>query len=355
MKFEDLIPHIPADQKYWFIRTNKGDYYEDFVNEGFIGVGWNKIGLNDLNKNIPLSDIVKSNYPDQKQNLVANQIIAMAKTMKKGDIVLIPSEKSRYIHFGIVADDEAYEENIPIELEEIDDHPELEFNYEGACPYRKRRKVNWIEVRRRDHLDPQLFKLIYSQRTISDATENYAEFIDRALYDFYIKGDKCHLVLHVTKEGNIKGRHLVPFMADILNIAETNSKDDEDVDLKVSVQSPGTIELIGWIPEIIVASMVIVGVLGGRAKFIGFEIDTPGIIGRVLEFMGKGQSNTVENNPVGEQQNIPESQKQRLVQNAENLGVKLPQNLEKAVSQYVGEINKELSPDEKQEESKEEE
>jgi restriction system protein len=343
----DFIPQIPTDQQYWFVRTNSGDYYDDFVNEGFIGIGWNKITFEDFNINRPLGDVVKERYPDTiKYNHVAKQIDTFSRGIKKGDIVLIPSTKSTFIHFGIVQDNEAYEEEeIPVELEDIDNHPELEFNFEGVCPYKKRRRVNWIDVKKRDKLDPQLYRLIYSQQTITDA-KPYSVFIERALYDFFIKGDKCHMVLHVERKGDIKGNHLVPFMADILNIANSNLEENEDgVDLKVRVQSEGTIELIGLIPTIIFASVAIVGILGGRAKFLGMEIDTPGIMGRILEWKGKNQEINRQNQQVQQPQQasgatgIPEAQQERLKSNAENLAIKLPENLEKSLKEYVIELN----------------
>jgi restriction system protein len=346
MNLSDFIPAIPKDQKYWFIRTNGGDYYDDFVNEGFVGIGWNKIELQHLKVNTPLSSIVKEYYTDEtRYNHAANQIKTFSE-IEKGDIVLIPSTKSTYIHFGIIDDDEAYEEDIPKELEDIDHHPELLFDYEGICPYRKRRKVNWIKVRKRGNLDPHLFKLIYSQQTISSAN-NYAEYIDRALFDFFIKGEDCHLVLHVEKKGNIKAKHLIPFMADLLALTETGEGESsqEDVDIKVTVQSPGSIEIIGYIPWIIAVSLAIVGVLGGKTKFLGFELDTPGVVGRILEWK-RGKGADASNIP-----ELPQQEQERMAQNAENIELKLPEDFKKAFEKYITEANKEISStDDKKEE-----
>lgn len=338
-----FIPSIPEDQKYWFVRTNAGEYYDDFVNENFIGIGWNNISLDHLKVKQPLGTTVKEMYPQENRyNHVGNQIKTFCEEIKKGDIILIPSSKSTYIHFGIVMDDDPYEEDIPAQLEDIDNHPELLFDYEGVCPYRKRKKVNWIKVKKRGNLDPQLFKLIYSQNTISSA-DNYSEYIDRALFDFFIKGDKCHLVLHVQKKGNIKANHLIPFMADLLTLTENETTvEKEDVDIKVTVQSPGTIEIIGFIPWIVLVSVGIVGILGGKTKFFGMEIDSPGIVGRVLEWKRGTASIEGELQPQQIPQ-LPDQQQQRLVKNAENIELKLPENLKKALDEYIKETNKEIS------------
>jgi restriction system protein len=343
-QMEELIkyvPQIPEDQRYWFVRTNSGEFYDNFVNEGFIGIGWNQIEIKHLTENRPLSDIVRDKYKNENRpNYVANQIKTFCNDMKKGDIVLIPSSRSTYIHFGIVRDDEPYEEDIPIEVENIEEHPELLFEYEGVCPYRKRRKVDWIKVIRRDDLDPQLYKLIYSQHTISNA-DSYAEYIDKSLFDFYVKGDKCHFILHVRKKEHIKAHHLIPFMSDLLSIADAGKlSSDDEIDIKVSVQSPGTIELIGYIPNIIILSVIVVAILGGRAKFLGMELDTPGIMGRILEWRRTKQ----EEQNQGQETNEPtEQQKERLVANAENLDIQLPEQLQKALKAYVEDINKQMS------------
>ena len=31
-----------SDRKYWFVRTNSGEYYTEYFNEGFIAVGLNE-------------------------------------------------------------------------------------------------------------------------------------------------------------------------------------------------------------------------------------------------------------------------------------------------------------------------
>ncbi|MEK5500783.1 hypothetical protein [Bacillus sp. FSL M8-0168] len=322
----DLIPEIPTNRRYWFVRTNAGTYYDNFIAGNFIGVGWNKITLDALKDNIPLSDKVIEKYPKERKNYVARQINIIVNEMKKGDVVLIPSENSTYIHFGIIEDDVAYEENIPDEIEDIQSNSHLSFNYEGMCPYKKRRKVNWIKERRKETLDPQLYRIIYSQQTISNV-DKYADFIDKGLYDFYVKNGICHLILNVRKEGDIKGNHLVTFMSDLLSLTDLNKVDDDDeVNLKIAVQSPGTIELLGAVPIIVGSTFLLIGILGGRAKFLGAEIETPGILGRILDFK--------KNKQIQKQlEKISSEQEQRVEENADNLDVQLPESLNTIIKQ----------------------
>ncbi|WNV81146.1 hypothetical protein RUL31_07700 [Bacillus atrophaeus] len=321
----DLIPKIPKHRRYWFVRTNAGAYYDDFISGNFIGVGWNNITLDTLEDNIPLCDKVLEKYPKERKNYVARQINIIIDEMKKGDVVLIPSYNSTYIHFGIIEDEMVYEEEIPNEIEDLENNSHLTFNYEGICPYKKRRKVNWIKERKKEMLDPQLYRIIYSQQTISNV-DKYADFIDKALYDFFIKNDVCHLILHVRKKGDIKGSHLVTFMSDLLSLTELNKMDDEEVNLKVAVQSPGTIELLGAVPVIVLSTFVLIGILGGKAKFLGAEINTPGVLGRILEFKKNKQIQNLL-------KKIDNEQEARVGENADNLNVHLPQSLETIMRQ----------------------
>ena len=91
--------------------------------------------------------------------------------MKKGDVVVIPSTSSLNLAFGYISDDEVYiEENI------TDDDIE-----NGACPYTRRRHVNWIVNIDKARIDPHLYALFRNHQVISDG-KSYASYIDRALH-----------------------------------------------------------------------------------------------------------------------------------------------------------------------------
>ena len=42
------IPAVPEDIHYWIIRTNGGDYYDDFVLHEYISISWDYVSLNIL-------------------------------------------------------------------------------------------------------------------------------------------------------------------------------------------------------------------------------------------------------------------------------------------------------------------
>ncbi len=101
--------------------------------------------------------------------------------------------------FGHVVSD-VYQEDVPkIDIEE------------GACPFRKRRHVDWFTNLERSQLDPYLYRLFYSQHVVTNAND-YAPFIDRALHTFFRKGDQYYTIIRVTGSGALQGRTLTSYL-----------------------------------------------------------------------------------------------------------------------------------------------
>lgn len=98
-----VIPEIPSGRKYWFFRTEGGDYYPDFKINNFIALGWDDFcNINDLKNMTAYDDIealkskFKESYPNERRfGLAVNQILTFINTMKIGDIVLIPSKVTK--------------------------------------------------------------------------------------------------------------------------------------------------------------------------------------------------------------------------------------------------------------------
>jgi len=208
--------------------------------------------------------------------------------MAVGDIILIPSQGSNLIEFGVLQSD-AYTYHVDI--------TDLE---EGQCDYVKRRDVLWLHREKRDKLDPYLYGLIYSQHAISSANE-YAHYIDRAMNKFYIKGDTAHIVFEVTKQNKISGTELIKLINTNLDLIEkfnnlTGSKLDKDkVQIKINVQSPGLIELFGYTDEIVIIALLVTAILGGKISlFKVIEFETPGLLEMVKQFIERHQNYDLE-------------------------------------------------------------
>lgn len=322
MNMKDLCVKLGADvinpeRNYWLVRTKGGKFFDDFYFKSYIAIGWNKIDVlsTDQRDKQELKDDIKSSiiefYEDEKvPGRAAGQIYRFVKDMKKGDIVIVPNSDSKYIAFGEVESDNIYIEDI--DNEDIDvDSLEKALLYNGdedfieeslkeiGCPFEKRRKVRWLKEVDRNDLDSNLYALLNSHGTISDANK-YAYSIDRELSSFYIKGEKAHLVYKVTTEEDVPAIDLLDFVynnlsfIDLYNELFEESISKKDVIMKLNVQSPGPIDLQGAIAGVAIIAAFGVFLVGGTAKFkkdqdgnIEGEIGSKGLMEQIITLIDK--------------------------------------------------------------------
>ncbi|MEC0233613.1 hypothetical protein P4H71_04485 [Paenibacillus kribbensis] len=246
------ITVIDENRNYWLVRTQSGDYYDDFYRGGFIGIGWNSLDWKSIQSEPDEENVLEyiaSNYPDEKQpKRILSQLTRFITDMSIGDIVLIPSRSSDYITFGEISSD-VYEELI--------DEDEV---FEGSCDFKRRRTVTWLKTVTKKKLDPYLYKLLNSHHTITNAN-NYDIFIDRTLHSFYQKRDTTHFVFEVNREKNIPTVELANLLNNLLDLVpEVNSLTGEDfkkedLDVRLNLQSPGVVEII-----VVVSPLLLLGV-----------------------------------------------------------------------------------------------
>lgn len=294
------ISAISTDRKYWFIRTDHGSYYEEFIAKRIVAIDWNEISDIELiksatskegitpeeqkliqEKDNELDRLVVSAYPEEKRHRnVVRQIKDFVSCVKKGDIVVIPSKHSWLLTFGEVES----EELVPI--------PD---DYDGDCNWIKRKKVLWLKTVERDKLDPYLFKLFYSQHTVTDANP-YALFIDRTLHSFFIKGEKAHLVLDVASHNRIYAKELMQLIYGTIDILDEfnsitgSALNTNEIEIKINVQSPGTVEFIALGGIIAALGLILVFIVGGTfeykfnmKEFYG-KFHTDGLLEKILKF-----------------------------------------------------------------------
>ena len=284
---------VDSKRNYWFVRTDGGNYFDAYVSGNYIGLGWNAIPFTEPDEKgcYPENLIKDLESKGHKQpTRVLNQIKRFYKDMKKGDVVVIPSTSSLNLAFGYISDDEVYtEENI------TDDDIE-----NGACPYTRRRHVNWIVNIDKARIDPHLYALFRNHQVISDG-KSYASYIDRALHTLYIKDGIAHLTFTVEAKTNPKALSIPTFMLGLIERTESFAKkykiiDDcknleDEIDSKINVQSPGVIEFLGSIPGVLSIAAISLGLFGGKIKFehtkekTSGEISTGGFAGSLISFL----------------------------------------------------------------------
>lgn len=284
------IDVISPDRHYWFVRTDGGEYFDDFFLGNYVGIQWNEIQVRLGATLDELEDVVRDRYPDEpRPGYVAGQIFKFAFEFKAGDIVLIPSKNSKYIAFGEILDDLMY-----IEDESTETTPDIFADTDeiSRLIYKKRRRVRWIKTVQRDKLDPYLKTFIYAHNTIVDLNP-YALFIDRSLSDFYVKGDSCFFSFRVNRKENIPYGKMLQFLlanqkiADHINTyfktftTQYGEISLNDFSIKINVQSEGPIQLVGPMKKALAFGLITVSLLGGKVdlSLLGqeFSLESDGI------------------------------------------------------------------------------
>ena len=290
-KYDIPIVRIDPNINYWLIRTNAGEYFEEFYLENFVGINWNNFNeandFLDVNKEATTIRLAETYKENKQPGHTFSQIKRFFHEIKIGDIVMIPSQNSKHIGFGEVTSDVYISKLSQTETDE------------GECPYEKRRNIRWVKTVARNKLDPYLYKMMHTHLTISNAND-YADAIDRTMYNYYYKGDKAHLVLNVKQKDDIPLMDLVSALQAPLDLVELiqNPEDPNkvynkrDLDGKLRVQSPGIIEFVssgGAFSLVVLAGILIVGLVGGKFKFnvtkekAEGEISTEGLLEKIIK------------------------------------------------------------------------
>lgn len=363
------IPTISPQRHYWIIRTNGGDYYEDFILHQYISIAWDYVTLTTLNneteeaikrlisvyeknndEDIDLDDEETDGTSKGKITAIYNKIHRFVFEISKGDIVLIPSANSDRITIAEVVGD-VFETTNYVEMY-LKENPETELN---PCPYAKRRKVNTLKTISKEEMDIYLAKGFSSQHALSNM-DDYAQYIDRTIYGIYAKGDQIHSTIHAGHPNGLTLKDLVD-LTSYLNESATSIAeqcgipyDPSTINVKLNIHSPGLIELIGAVA----AGGVVISLLMFSINNLvnGGKLD--------LTFKKDGKTNDIDfsinSTSVGlrgnnqKDQKIDLAKKSELLTLVDTLGIKTPEivsailNNEKVTPEMISEAqNKTLS------------
>lgn len=270
------IPIIDSGRKYWFIRTDSGHLYEEFRNDGYIAIGFNEYVNPELFEDLApedeynLKEEIKEKYETKMPGASLTTLKRFMLDMSEGDVVFIPSINSESITFGII-ESEMYIYEVTPEDED-----------EDRCDYVKRRDVRWIKTIKKKSLDVNFYKIFQSHHTIVDANK-YDFIIDRTLESFYIKNNIAHLKININTNDPIDGKtfyNLQKFIFDNGVIKE------ECIEQKINIQSKGFIELITSNWKFLTLLILFIHVIvGGKIKIPLFEVDNPGLIKHILDYL----------------------------------------------------------------------
>lgn len=360
-EFNLSITKIQKDVNYWFLRTYSGKFFDLFIKNNAIALGWDwekEIDYNgdtsssmqieywnmisrghycdiephcednvqkaaskvseilrnsknkDRDKYKEAKDIVRHLSPEAKEyaeralkKQAVAKIFRFERSMKCGDVVMIPNCKTTKLMVGIITSD-IVRVNLSNRAFKEKDAPEICF------PSSRARTVRWItkvpiESKK---LNSKISPLLCSQHAITNATQCYANFINQAVYPLYRDNETYHLNIPVVPPKRIKNKgytdaDYASLFKQILYIRLYFSvKTGIDiisgtVDTKLNVQSPGWIEfssLKDFIPISIIALFFCVS--GGEIKTPVLSVKFNGIMPYIIELFKELRLNAEEKN-----------------------------------------------------------
>lgn len=317
------VKQIPSERNYWLIRTDSGKFFTDFITNNYVAIGWDEFSSKEYFSNHDekkAKEQISKTYPnEQRPGYIYNQIKRFIFDIKKDDMILIPSENSSCIAFGTV-------------IEEFYIRPEQQniFNtHYNKCKFRKSIRVKWESMIPKEKLDPYFKMLLFTHTTISNVND-YKHFINRLLYSAYILDDITHVTFNITTNQNINVSDLLKFLTlvsqdsiDVFNQITGENLDKNSIQLKINVQSPGPVEFIGYATGGIIIICAVCALLFGIKLDISFlkalhlNVNTPGLLTHILEFIKEFHSNNQETQKL----------KNQLLLSKKQLKLKIPEEM----------------------------
>ena len=281
---------VPENTRFWMIRTKKGYFYHEIFTKNFVALAWNIITQDtNFEQSELLNDSVLLHYKEIKRpTLVINKCKSFIYDIKVGDILVIPSEGSRYITFAYAG--EYYEEPLKtyeLETNIIDRIEDREVRIdEISCPYKKRRHITPIRTVKSAVLNYHLYRAISSYHGIN-CLDEYGTIILDHIFNYYTFRNCARLVFHVTKDEQITSKEFSGFLYSVNSILSSTGMDEHYISTQASVHSEGDIvftirEAISWLSSNYLWFVAIVAVIGG-GKFL--TVDLPGIPKIIKDFM----------------------------------------------------------------------
>lgn len=241
------IKTIEENKNFWLVRTKKGFFYDEYVDNQYIALGWNTLEKEKINSIESDDDLkllkeeIEMRYDTKQGTTIINKCKRFINEMQEGDIVMLPSHHNNSLAFAIVGD--YYEEEEctyakEIEVNKLIDDG-IDYGTKVECPYKKRRKIEIIKTINGERLNPNLYKVLASYHGISTINK-YANFILSSIYNFYIWHGKLNFVINIEEKNGINAKYfseLIYYMSDIL----TMDSDDIKVYTQANVNSPGDV------------------------------------------------------------------------------------------------------------------
>lgn len=269
------VPEIKEDVNFWMVRAKRGFFFEEYLRNEFIAIGWNSIkestlsgGLSKEQKGL-LKEIIKDEYAEKNPGAAVNKCVKFYSEIKVGDIAMIVDRHR--VAFATIGD--YYEEdnsNFTVE-NEIEIHQKIETAHVGVdsfeCPYIKRRKIKLLRyISEEAAINPYLFKaMAVNRHSLSDLNE-YAETILSGCFDSFVYKNKLTVTFRVNQKNDINALTLADFVSSSARLISDNLP--ERVTVKTTLHSPGDVilQVVNFAKDNMFPLLLLyIAVFGGKA------------------------------------------------------------------------------------------
>lgn len=293
------IPKIPDSTNFWMIRTKGGYFYDEFLSNSFIALGWNiidsKTSFDKGNEQI-LKESITDYYGDKRPGSALNKCKRFINELQVGDFVLVPNDGTSEIAICRVG--EYYEADFGYDQEEeINKIIETKSEPIDAvkCPYKKRRQVEVLLKIAASKMGPGLIKAISNYHGLSNLTDYDTEILN-CLYNAYEYKENVTYVVNIATNNRIKARDYSGFIYAFTDLFCKIVSDEDAVSIKSNVSSPGRVVVIlqkgfNIIKKKALPLLAIYFMAFGGSGF-GFEFD--GAVKTVIECVKEWQMMPIE-------------------------------------------------------------
>lgn len=238
---------------FWLIRANGGKYYDDFINNEYVGIKYNLLtiaALKELGKDTLVSSDDVRNMMFEKYKTSAKKssdsLTTISKTqltlhakqtydftfnMKMGDIVLTPAKRSHKFAIGVIMS-EPYDASKKCLSRTKREYEDGDIQYvPSGCG--KRRQVFWLHTVGREELPKELIWIINAHQAVTELTIADKSKLFNLIAPLYKYNGKYYLRLYTSKGDE--------FSLDDWSLLVSASKLNTEgkIDLRADINSPG--------------------------------------------------------------------------------------------------------------------
>lgn len=244
-KHVSSIPQIPLGTNFWMVRSKQGIFYDEFIRDRYIAIGWNiltqAVLAGDKEDEHYKQLLTQNGYPDKVPGTALNKCRRFIEEIDTGDIIMLVGKYE--IAFATVGDYFELDSERTSLQKELEVHAQIESGtYHGSnCPYKKRRHISIIAKSYIESVPPAVYKCLVSNRHSLSNLNEYAIPILSCCYAISYYNGQLLINYHVQQPRDINPLDFSVFTYNAANLlADPSTK----ITGKYNINSAGDILLI---------------------------------------------------------------------------------------------------------------